>query len=166
MNLIEPPVAKVLELYRSAVHAKDVQGFMRLYDPGVRVFDAWGVWSYEGAPAWQQAVEGWFMSLGTERVKVTFEDVQSVVTPHFATLSAIVTYAAASADGTPLRALQNRLTWILKTSAHVLRIVHERDDFLGRWRQADQIKAQSSDQYPARRFGSDLFSYPLSRFSK
>ncbi len=98
---------------------------MRLYDPAVRVFDAWGVWSYEGASAWQRAVEGWFTSLGTERVKVTFDDVSALVVPNFATVSAIVTYAGVSAQGEPLRTMQNRLTWALKTSGHVLRIIHE-----------------------------------------
>jgi hypothetical protein len=33
-----------------------------LYDDEVRVFDAWGVWVYEGAPVWRKAIERWFMS--------------------------------------------------------------------------------------------------------
>ena len=125
MSDIDPAVAKVLAAYKAAVHAKDVDAFMRLYDPAVRVFDAWGIWSYEGAAAWQVAVEGWFSSTPTERVKVGFEDVSAVVTPAFTSVTAIVTYAAVSAQGEPLRAMQNRLTWILRTSGHVLRIVHE-----------------------------------------
>jgi ketosteroid isomerase-like protein len=122
---IEAQIARVLELYKTAVHAKDAEAFMQLYDPGVRVFDAWGVWSYEGAAAWQRAVEGWFTSLGSERVKVSFDDVSSLAGPNFASVSAIVTYAGVSAQGEPLRSMQNRLTWVLKTSGHVLRIVHE-----------------------------------------
>jgi ketosteroid isomerase-like protein len=115
----------VFEAYEAAVYAKDVEAFMRLYDCGARVFDAWGVWSYEGASAWQVAVEGWFASLGTERVKVTFDEVSSVGTPVFMSVSAIVTYTGVSAQGEPVRAMQNRLTWVLKTSGHVLRIIHE-----------------------------------------
>ena len=95
----------------------------------MRVFDAWGVWSYEGAEAWQRAVEAWFTSLGTERVKVTFSDVQISAGDDSgvasAVVSAIVTYAGFSAQGDPLRSMQNRLTWALRTSGHVLRIVHE-----------------------------------------
>jgi ketosteroid isomerase-like protein len=98
---------------------------MRLYDPKVRVFDTWGIWSYEGAATWQSAVEAWFGSLGTEKVKVTFEDVQTSGTSDFAVVNAIVTYAGVSDKGELLRAMQNRLTWVLKTSGHVLRIVHE-----------------------------------------
>jgi len=96
-----------------------------LYDPKVRVFDAWGFWCHDGAAAWRVAIEGWFASLSGERVKVSFEDVQSAGGPELATLSAIVTYAAVSASGEPLRSMQNRLTWVLRTSGHVPRIVHE-----------------------------------------
>src|SRR5215218_5527896 len=125
MNEIDKSIARVLASYESAVSAKDVDAFMRLYDPGVRVFDAWGVWSYEGAAAWQVAVEGWFTSLGTEKVRVTFDDVQTSEGRDFLVISAIATYAAISARGEPLRAMQNRLTWALKTIGHVPRIVHE-----------------------------------------
>jgi ketosteroid isomerase-like protein len=125
VNDIEKAVAGVLKSYASAALAKDVRTFMHLYDPNVRVFDAWGVWLYEGAQAWQVAVEGWFTPLGTETVKVTFDDVRSLGGPDLAMVSAIVTYAGVSAGGEPLRSMQNRITWVLRTSGHNLRIVHE-----------------------------------------
>jgi ketosteroid isomerase-like protein len=125
MSEPEKPIQRVLETYKSAIHAKDVVTFMRLYDPKVRVFDTWGIWSYEGAATWQSAVEAWFGSLGTEMVKVTFEDVQTSGTSDMAVVNAIVTYAGVSNKGEQLRAMQNRLTWVMKTSGHVLRIVHE-----------------------------------------
>jgi ketosteroid isomerase-like protein len=122
---LDKSITQVIESYKSAVHAKNVAALMRLYDPNVRVFDTWGVWSYEGAEAWQLAVEGWFTSLGTEKVGVSFDEVQASVGREFAVVSAIVTYAGVSAQGEPLRAMQNRLSWGLKTSGHVLRIIHE-----------------------------------------
>lgn len=125
MSDIDKSIARVLESYKAAVHAKDVDAFMRLYNPDVRVFDAWGVWSYDGADAWQRAVEGWFTSLGTERVKVTFDAVKISEGRESAVVSAIVTYAGVSAQGEDLRSMQNRLTWALKVSGHVLRIAHE-----------------------------------------
>ncbi len=125
MSDIDKSIARVLESYKAAVHAKDVDAFMRLYSPDVRVFDAWGVWSYDGADAWQRAVEGWFTSLGTERVKVTFDAVKISEGRESAVVSAIVTYAGVSAQGEDLRSMQNRLTWALKVSGHVLRIAHE-----------------------------------------
>ncbi len=125
MSDLDKSITRVLESYRSAVDAKDVVAFMRLYDPDVRVFDTWGVWSYEGSRAWQEAIEGWFTSLGTERVKVSFDEVHTSAGREFAVVSAIVTYAGVSAQGEPLRTMQNRLSWALKTSGHVLRIIHE-----------------------------------------
>jgi ketosteroid isomerase-like protein len=125
MSDTEKAIAQTLASYQSAVYAKDVAAFMRLYDPGVRVFDTWGVWSYEGADAWQTAIEGWFASLGTERVNVTFQELRTSVGREFSIVSAIVTYATVSAQGEGLRAMQNRLTWGLRTSGHVPRIVHE-----------------------------------------
>ena len=125
MSDLDPSVAALLGKYRAAVDAKDAAAFISLYDPGVRVFDTWGIWSYEGAAAWQRAVEGWFTSLGSERVKVSFDEVNAVTTPGLSSVSAIVTYAGLSAEGVPLRSMQNRLTWVLRTSGHVLRILHE-----------------------------------------
>ena len=125
MGEIEPSLAKVIAAYKAAVAARNIQSFMRLYDPAVRVFDTWGVWSYEGVSAWQIAIEGWFAAHPNDQFKVSFEDVSCVSTPAFASLSAIVTYAVVSAQGEPVNTMQNRLTWVLKTSGHVPRIIHE-----------------------------------------
>ena len=125
MSDTEKQVHRALDTYKSAVLAKNAETFIRLYDPKVRVFDTWGVWSYEGAEAWRIAVEGWFASLGNETVRVTFEDVKILAEEGFASMSAIVTYAGISAQGQELRAMQNRISWVLRTSGHVLRIVHE-----------------------------------------
>jgi ketosteroid isomerase-like protein len=125
MSDMEKSIKDLLESYASAVFTKDVKAFMRLYDPNVRVFDAWGVWLYDGAAAWQVAVEGWLTSLGTERVKVAFDDIRSLGGPDLAMVSAIVTYAGISAGGEPLQSMQNRISWVLRTSGHNLRIVHE-----------------------------------------
>jgi ketosteroid isomerase-like protein len=125
VNDPEKQVLRALETYKSAVLAKNAETFMHLYDPDVRVFDTWGIWSYEGAAAWRIAVEGWFASLGTETVRVTFDDVKIVGEPSFASMSAVVRFAAFSADGQELRSMQSRITWVLKSRGHVLRVVHE-----------------------------------------
>ena len=125
MSDMEKQIHRVIGSYQAAVLAKDVEAFMRLYHPTVRVFDAWGVWLYEDAPSWQRAVEGWFTSLASERVRVAFSELQITSEQALATVSAIVTYAAESAQGEPLRSMQNRITWVLRESGHVLRIVHE-----------------------------------------
>jgi ketosteroid isomerase-like protein len=125
VNDPEKQVLRALETYKSAVLAKNAETFMHLYDPDVRVFDTWGIWTYEGAAAWRIAVEGWFASLGTETVRVTFDDVKIVGEPSFACMSAVVRFAAFSADGQELRSMQSRITWVLKSRGHVLRVVHE-----------------------------------------
>jgi ketosteroid isomerase-like protein len=121
----EKQVLRALDTYKSAVLAKNAETFMHLYDPEVRVFDCWGEWSYEGAAAWRIAVEGWFASLMSESVRVAFEDVRIIGEKGFASMSAIVTYAAVSAQGQGLRVMQNRISWVFRSSGHVLRIVHE-----------------------------------------
>jgi uncharacterized protein (TIGR02246 family) len=121
----EIAVRRVLDSYQSAVLAKDAEALMRLYDPAVRVFDAWGVWFYEGAAPWRKAIEAWFASLGAERVKVTFDEVRTQAAADQAVVNAIVTYAGLSAEGKELRQMQNRLTWCLRSAGGVFRIVHE-----------------------------------------
>ena len=122
---IEKSIDRLLEAYKSAVYSKDVGALMRLYDPKARIFDTWGVWSYEGVAAWQMAVEAWFASLGSEKVRVSFDDVQASGNSDFAVVSAIVTYAGQSAQGEQVRTMQNRISWGLKTTGHVLRVIHE-----------------------------------------
>ena len=125
MSDIEKQVQRALETYKSAVLAKNADTLMHLYDPAVRVFDMWGTWSYEGAAAWRVAVEGWFSSLGNDQCRVTFEDVRIVADAGFAAMSAVVTYSGVSAQGQEIRSMQNRISWVLKMSGHVLRIIHE-----------------------------------------
>lgn len=125
MSEIEISVTGVIEAYKAAVAARDIDAFMRLYDPAVRVFDAWGVWSYEGVPAWKAPIENWFALHPDDRHVVTFEDVSCVSTPEFASVAAIVTYAMVSARGEQVGAMQNRLSWVLKPGAGGLSIVHE-----------------------------------------
>ncbi len=48
----EEPVSRVLNGYKAAAFAKDVDAFLTLYDREVRVSDMWGRWSYDGIEAW------------------------------------------------------------------------------------------------------------------
>ncbi|MFZ6647828.1 YybH family protein [Undibacterium sp. TJN25] len=125
MNDLDSRILLMLNAYKAAVFSKDVDAFMRLYDDRVRVFDTWGVWSYEGAAAWRGMIEEWFSSLGTEKVLVNMDEVQVVAGTDLATVSAIGSYAAISAEGVSLRAMQNRLTWVLKLEGGAWKIVHE-----------------------------------------
>ena len=125
MGEIEASVTGVIEGYKAAIAARDIDAFLRLYDPSVRVFYAWGVWSYEGIPAWKIPIESWLASHPDDRHVVTFDEVSVVSTPALVSVAAIVTYAMVSARGEPVGAMQNRLTWVLKPAAGRLSIVHE-----------------------------------------
>lgn len=125
MSDIDPRLTRVCEDYTRAVHEKDVAAFLGLYHSAARVFDAWGVWSYEGEPARRPVIEQWFSSLGEERVAVTFDRVQATVTGELTSLTARVIYAAISPSGAELRSMQNRLTWVLKLEGGAWQIVHE-----------------------------------------
>ena len=56
---------------------------------------------------------------------MSFDEVRATTGKDLASVSAIIRYAAVSAEGQPLRSLHNRITWVLKTIGHVPRIVHE-----------------------------------------
>jgi uncharacterized protein (TIGR02246 family) len=122
---LEQPILQVLEAYRAAVWAKDVDAFVSLYDEQVCVFDLWGKWAYRGRDAWRGMVAGWFGLLGAERVAVSMEQVYIIGAPDLATVHAFVTYAAISPEGKKLRALRNRLTCSLQRQDDAWRIVHE-----------------------------------------
>jgi hypothetical protein len=125
MSEIDPRIVRVCEGYKRTVYDKDAEGFLGLYDKEARVFDTWGIWSYENAGDRRKAIEGWFSSLGNERVKVTFERMRAEVGRDLATLSARVTYAGLSAEGVELRSMQNRLSWALRLGGDRCTIVHE-----------------------------------------
>jgi ketosteroid isomerase-like protein len=125
MNDFENRILEVLEAYKAAVYERNVDAFLSLYDPEARVFDTWEIWSYEGTAARRSAIAQWFASLGTERVKVIFDDVQVTVGQDLAVVSALGAYAAISTDGKELRSMQNRFTWALKLEGNTWKIVHE-----------------------------------------
>jgi uncharacterized protein (TIGR02246 family) len=118
-------VESLLDAYRDAVDAKDVDAFVAIFADDVRVFDMWGTWSHDGIDAWREMAEGWFGSLGDERVRVDFDDVQTTVGEDVAVLSAFVTFAGLPADGEELRSMNNRLTWGLRTVDGTWKVVHE-----------------------------------------
>lgn len=125
MDTPDKPVLQVLDDYKAAVFAKDVDSFIALYDEDVRVFDMWGAWSYNGIESWRQMAARWFGSLGTERVVVEFSDPQVIVAQDLAVVHAFVTYKAVTADGADVRSLDNRLTAILRPRGDGWKIVHE-----------------------------------------
>lgn len=116
---------QILEAYKAAVYAKDVDAFVSLYDPEVRVFDMWEQWSYEGLEAWRGMVNDWFGSLGTEQVEVDFLEVETVQTDDLAVIYSLVRYKGLSAEGKELRAMQNRITSAARKKDGGWKIFHQ-----------------------------------------
>jgi ketosteroid isomerase-like protein len=85
----------------------------------------WGAWSYDGRDSWRRVATEWFGSLGSERVGVEFEGVETVVGDEAAAVPAFVTFKGLSADGHQLRAMNNRLSWALRKRGGAWRIAHE-----------------------------------------
>lgn len=119
------PVTAALAGYRAAVLAKDVDAFCALYDADIHVFDMWGRWQHQGLAAWRAMAEGWFGSLGDERVVVEFSDVHAEHSGDLAFGHAFARFSAEAADGTRLRSLDNRLTLVMRRQADGWKIVHE-----------------------------------------
>lgn len=125
MSEVDPRIVRVCDGYKRAVYEKDVGAFLALYHEEARVFDTWGIWSFENVGARMSVIEKWFSSLGDERVGVTIDRIRSVVVQDLATVSARACFGAFSASGEELRAMQNRLTWVLKPDGGVWKIIHE-----------------------------------------
>ncbi len=119
-------IEEMLEQYKAAAYAKDVDAFVALFDENVRVFDMWGRWSFDGAGEWRESVSEWFSSVGDDRIGVEFDDVQTVVGDGVSAASAFVTFRGLSPDGQELRSMNNRLSWVLrKTEEGEWKVVHE-----------------------------------------
>jgi len=125
MSTPDPRLLRLCDDYSRAVREKNVEAFLSLYHPAARVFDTWGTWSFEGVEARRKVIEQWFGSLGEESVAVTFDRVQTTFTGDLASLTARAVFAAIAPDGTELRSMQNRLTWVLQPDGAAWKIIHE-----------------------------------------
>ena len=126
MSEIAPAAAKTLMAeYAAAVLAKAPRRLEALYRQDARVFDAWGVWSFEGRESWGRNLREWLGSLDNERAEVSFEDVRCELGPAIGWLSATVIYAAVDPSGRPLRSMENRLSWVLALADDGWAIAHE-----------------------------------------
>lgn len=118
-------IQKVLDAYKAAAYAKDVEAFLSIYDHDIYVFDMWEKWSYDGIDAWRGMVTGWFGSLGDELVKVEFNELEVTETNEMAVAHMVITFRGLSAEGTELRSMQNRMTCVLKNTKGTWKIIHE-----------------------------------------
>lgn len=118
-------LTSLFETYRNAVFQKDLKAFIAIFDENILVFDMWGQWTYTGLTAWTTMAKGWFESLGTDRDRVDFSDIQVHATGELATATAFVKFTAVSDKGEELRFLENRLTWIARKKGTDWKIIHQ-----------------------------------------
>lgn len=121
----DTPVHRLLAAYSAAVLAKDVDAFCALYADDVHVFDLWGRWTREGIAEWRAMAQGWFSSLGDERVQVDIADVRADASAELVAGTATLTYHGLAADGRELRSLDNRITLVARRAGDAWKIVHE-----------------------------------------
>ena len=125
MSNSEDPFLQVLNAYRAAVRAKDVNAFLEIYDGSLEVFDLWGEWSQRGLEIRRGMAEAWFGSLGDEYVVVDIDEARSARSGDLIVGHAMLTYTAHAADGTKLRWLDNRITLALKRIGASWKVFHE-----------------------------------------
>lgn len=117
-------IESLLQIYKQAVYEKDVEAFASIFDDNVRIFDMWQ-WAYDGLAPWREMATEWFSSLGSEKVVVTFDDIDIQTADEMATATVFAKFAAVSENGEEIRYLQNRLTWVLRKKAGTWKIIHE-----------------------------------------
>lgn len=125
MSQTPDPFLQIMEAYRAAVLAKDVEAFLALYDTEVHVFDLWGSWSLHGLEAWRGMAVEWFASVGEEWIVVDIDQAWSTCSGDLAIGHAFLTYTAISADGRELRSLDNRITAAMRRVDGAWKIFHE-----------------------------------------
>ena len=115
----------MVEEYVAAVHAKDANAFAELYAEDVRSFDTWAPGLYEGRDAIHAMAEKWFDSVGTDRIRVEFQEVRRIDGEDVGVVHAFVRFSGISAEGEELRSMTNRLTWGLRRDGSGWKIAHE-----------------------------------------
>lgn len=125
MSQIESIARTVMNKYAAAVFERDVAAFISLYAADMRIFDAWDAWEYRGAAQWQNPISAWLTSHVSEKLTVTFDEIDVHGSEACFAVTALVIYARASADGTELGAIRNRITWVLQIRDEVVQIIHE-----------------------------------------
>ena len=124
MSEPDQPIRQLLAGYQAAVYAKDVDAFVALYADDALIYELWGTWTHDIA-SWRGMAKGWFEFLGDQRSVVEASDVKTTVSGDMALLTAFLTYRAVDADGTELRSLDNRLSWVARQRGGRWQVVHE-----------------------------------------
>ncbi len=73
----------------------------------------------------RRMADGWFASVGTDRIVVEFQEVRETIGGDVALAHAFVRFSAVSPEGEELRSMTNRMTWGLRRTPNGWKIEHE-----------------------------------------
>ena len=121
-------VQEVLEIYKNAVHERNVEKFMSAYASDIHIYDCWGSWECNGKDSWRENVAAWFNGLKEEDevLQVEFNDLVMEESVNIAFAYCAVTYAAyQNGSEEKLRQMTNRFTFGLKKVDESWFITHE-----------------------------------------
>ena len=124
MTEADAPIRQLLAGYQAAVLAKDVDAFVALYADDALIYELWGQWTHDIA-SWREMAKGWFAFLGDATSIVEAADVRTTVSGDMALLTGFLTYRAVDAAGQEQRALDNRLSWVLRQRDGRWQVLHE-----------------------------------------
>lgn len=122
-------VQDVLNNYKEAVFARDVERFLASYAEDARVFDCWGPWERVGIADLRTMATDWFAGLAAEDVKVKVE-LDNAILSQSDTIASVHCEAVFAAyenkpGGQKLRQIKNRFTFSLKKDVNGWRITHK-----------------------------------------
>ena len=118
-------VTKVLQAYRDAVAARDVEAFLALYDGDVHLFDMWDRYKVTGQDAGREMVVDWFGAHPGEALDARFDDVSAVMGQDAGFAHMSMTFTIVAPGGELSYEQTHRMTFGLQRRNGGWKIVHE-----------------------------------------
>lgn len=115
----------IFEKYASSVYEKDIEGLLSIYDSKFYILDTWNDWLTRDIKTLRHMVTEWFESLGEEKVRVEFNEIQLIESPNQIVWVGEFKYYGLSKDDQILRSISNRWTWVIKNNNGNFKVVHE-----------------------------------------
>jgi len=112
-------------IYKQAAWDKDIESMIGLYDDNVVIYDMWTNGYQTGLAEWSSVIKDWLGSLGEEKVKVTFEMIETHESGDVGFGSALITYQAISADNVIIRSMKNRVTIGFHKERDIWKAIHQ-----------------------------------------
>ncbi|NLY37456.1 MAG: SnoaL-like domain-containing protein [Tissierellia bacterium] len=115
----------ILEQYAKAVLEKEVEGFMAIYDPIVNVYDTWNSWIKKDIEEIRSMATEWFKSLGEEKVRVEFTEVNVLECESQTVWIGEVKFYGINQEDQILRSISNRWIWVIQNNDGIFKVIHE-----------------------------------------